>query len=200
MAATIKSIDSEAKSAWEPACGEGHMAEPLRELFTHVRASDIYDFGYGECSDFLNDPNRMAMLSDYDWIITNPPFEHAQAFTETALRIARRGVAMLCRLAFLETVGRFDLLFGPRGMTWMMPFAERVPMTLGRWDPKAHSATAYCAFVWWKLASAPQAPMPFAPGTRRMFTKPDDAARFAKAAPAPLFDNMAPTALEGAGA
>lgn len=194
LAHRIKTIDPAAAEIWEPACGEGHMAEPLREVFRVVAASDIYGFGYGERGDFL----RCRPFGTADWIITNPPFEHAAAFAEKALRIARRGVALLCRLAFIETIDRFDLLFGEQAMTWLMPFAERVPMTLGHWDPKARSATAYAAFVWRKGAR-PQAPMPFAPGTRRGFTQPTDAARFAKAAPAPLFDNMAPSPLfEGA--
>jgi hypothetical protein len=32
-------------SACEPACGEGHIAEPLREYFEDVFASDIHDYG-----------------------------------------------------------------------------------------------------------------------------------------------------------
>lgn len=28
---------------WEPACGGGHMAEPLREAFGGVVASDVHD-------------------------------------------------------------------------------------------------------------------------------------------------------------
>jgi hypothetical protein len=32
----------------EPACGEGHMAEVLREYFPTVAATDIHDYGYGD--------------------------------------------------------------------------------------------------------------------------------------------------------
>jgi len=47
-------------SAWEPACGEGHMAEPLREYFTEVMATDVMDYGYGAVRDFLvEDPNGL---------------------------------------------------------------------------------------------------------------------------------------------
>ena len=34
------------QNAWEPACGEGHMAEVLREYFLHVEASDAYEYEY----------------------------------------------------------------------------------------------------------------------------------------------------------
>ena len=37
---------------WEPACGEGHMAEVLAE-YTDVSASDVFDYGYGTVEDFL---------------------------------------------------------------------------------------------------------------------------------------------------
>ena len=42
------------QSVWEPACGEGHMAEVLREFFTEVTATDVFDYGYGDgVYDFL---------------------------------------------------------------------------------------------------------------------------------------------------
>jgi hypothetical protein len=42
-------------SAWESACGKGHMAEPLREYFGDVIATDIFDHGYGSVHDFLDE-------------------------------------------------------------------------------------------------------------------------------------------------
>jgi hypothetical protein len=42
-------------TVWEPACGEGHMAEVLREFFAEVTATDIFDYGYGDAlHDFLD--------------------------------------------------------------------------------------------------------------------------------------------------
>jgi hypothetical protein len=42
-------------SGWEPACGEGHMAEVLREFFEEVIATDVFDYGYGDAvHDFLD--------------------------------------------------------------------------------------------------------------------------------------------------
>ena len=46
---------SDFNSVWEPACGEGHMAEVLREYFAEVSATDIFDYGYGDAvHDFLD--------------------------------------------------------------------------------------------------------------------------------------------------
>lgn len=135
---------------WEPACGKGHMAYVLGETFGHVIATDVHDWGYGQRHDldFL-----FATADDaggpVDWVITNPPFKAAEAFLDKGLSVARRGVALLLRLQFLEGAGRFARVFGTdRRPAVVAPFAERVPMIEGVWDPEASSATAYAWFVW----------------------------------------------------
>ena len=40
-------------NCWEPACGRGYMAEPLKEYFQSVHASDIHDYGYGEIEFYV---------------------------------------------------------------------------------------------------------------------------------------------------
>src|SRR3984893_7971869 len=37
----------------EPACGRGHMSVTLSEYFQKVLSSDVFDYGFGEISDFL---------------------------------------------------------------------------------------------------------------------------------------------------
>src|SRR5262245_14564477 len=67
----IRPSDLAGMDALEPACGEGHMAEPLAEYFGRVIATDLHDYGYGEAPvDFLDESTKL----DADWIITNPPF------------------------------------------------------------------------------------------------------------------------------
>lgn len=197
IAHRLKQMDPAARTVCDPACGEGHFAEPLREVFgaEHSYASDIYNYGYGMVADFLAGPPLGQDDPVIDWYVTNPPFELAQQFVEQALRLARRGVIVLCRVAFLESIDRYPLLYGaPHPLTCLMPFAERVPMQLGSWDPDLHSATAYAAFMFHKHA-APMPPIGFAPGTRAKFSRLTDAARFVVPAPIPLFANMAPTPL-----
>src|SRR5262249_15486403 len=41
----IAPSDLAGMSAWEHACGEGHMAEPLAEYFGRVIASDVHNYG-----------------------------------------------------------------------------------------------------------------------------------------------------------
>lgn len=134
-------------SAWEPACGEGHMARVLQEyLCERVDASDLVDRGYGRVADFL----WPGVNSEFpvDWIITNPPFSAAEQFVLKALELAHYGVAMLARTNFLEGVGRFQRLYRPWPMSFYCPFSERVPMVKGRLDRTASTATAYAWFVW----------------------------------------------------
>ena len=112
-------------SAWEPACGEGHMAAVIREFTDQVTASDIFDYGFGKAPhDFLND----GPLTKADWIITNPPFKIACEFTLRGLDLATEGVAMLVRTQWIEGVGRYEQLFRDRPPTVYAPFVERVPM------------------------------------------------------------------------
>ena len=185
----IRELDPQAKVVWEPACGEGHMAEPLKEYFSTVHASDIHPHGYGDVADFL-----LLDTAPYqaDWIITNPPFSHAAAFIQKGLRFSSRGVAMLLRVAFLEGAERYPLLYKSEyPLTVCSPFSERASMVLGQWDPDASSAVCMAWFFFRKFHSHRHEPpiiRPIGPGTESRLTKADDARRFAKMAPAPLFD------------
>jgi hypothetical protein len=166
---------------WEPACGEGHMAEVLREYSSTVRASDVHDYGYGELFDFL-DPKTYGMLHMNqfpDLIITNPPFRDAAAerFIERALLIAQLGVAMFVRQQFLETIGRYERLFRDNPPSLIAFFSERVNLCKGRWDPKGSTATAYCWLVW-VTGMSPLPPLWIPPGCRERLTKPNDVERF----------------------
>lgn len=137
--------------ALDPCCGAGHMAIPLAEDFEQVLATDIHDWGYGSRRnlDFtFATPEDFA--GPVDWVITNPPFALAYDIFRAALRVAPGGViAMLLRLNWLEGVERYSLIFsGDFRPTYVCPFAERVPMIEGVWDPEADTATAYAWFVW----------------------------------------------------
>lgn len=197
--------------AWEPACGEGHMAHGLKDYFDYVYATDIHDHGWagqhGPCLDFLA-PASDA-VDQIDWIVTNPPFGKAAEFVAAGLRRAKRGVALLARTALLESAGRYPLFFGadgikgPASLYAIAPFFERVPMKLGEWDPKASTATAYAWFVWMQPGAAadmshktrrliglrPEV-WPIAPGTRERLTHAKDARLFGVKADTPLFDQQ----------
>lgn len=132
------------QTCWEPACGQGHMAQALVEYFGGIKTSDVHAYGFGQVEDFLLATNKQRI----EWIITNPPFRLAREFILTAKQIARQGIAMLVRTSFLEGAGRYRDLFKPHPPLIVAPFVERVPMLKGRLDRKASSATSYTWIVW----------------------------------------------------
>lgn len=180
----VLSLDPGAASVLEPCAGMGHMAEPLKEYFREVHASDIHAYGANYPIADFTDPE--AEFEPVDWVVCNPPFKHAASFARMGLRRARRGVALLCRLSFIESVGRYPLM---KSLSVFSPFAERVPMVLGRWDPEIGTATAHAWFVW--MADDPRnqgAVSIIPPGTKQRLWKPHDVRDFAKLTPTPLFD------------
>jgi hypothetical protein len=123
------------------------MAKVLKEYFKSVHSSDAYRYGYGKIRDFVEQPYSD---SSFDWVITNPPFRLAEVFVRLALPIARKGVAILARTVFLESVGRYQGIFREAPPTKFAQFVERVPMVRGRLDSKASTATGYAWLVWEK--------------------------------------------------
>lgn len=193
-------------SVWEPACGAGDMVRPLSEYFHSAYGSDVHDHGWegqSEICDFLfPGPSPMARCFAYgqpDWIVTNPPFRLAEEFALKAFGLARFGVALLVRTAFLEGAGRFARLFAPHRPQWVLPFCERVPMVKGRLDAKASTATSYAWVVWtggmtrnipaepWDPAHFPA--LAWIPPCRARLERPGDypAPPCAAPAPGPLF-------------
>ena len=129
----------------EPAANRGHMVRPLREYFSDVQASDIFDYGAGfPVADYLFGPDPAPV----DWTITNPPFRLAEQFIARALRTSTGGVAMILRSAFLEGQERHRTLFSVTPPSHVLQFTERVVMHKGKLSPKGSTATAYCWLVW----------------------------------------------------
>jgi hypothetical protein len=82
---------------WECACGDGTMSRVLEKTGQPVRSSDLYDRGFGDVGvDFQN------ATSAADNIVTNPSYNCAESFVASGLKLARRKLALLLRLAFLE--------------------------------------------------------------------------------------------------
>ncbi len=188
----IRQLDPEAEDVWECACGAGHMAHGLADYFQVVYATDKHPWrvrpregatGWraGELYDFLGGSDLQITA---DWIVTNPPFGPAEAFVQAALLRARRGVAMLLRLGFLESAGREQLLYGARRCTVVAPFIERLPMHKNRYLPAGSTAGAYAWFIWlqpwvrrpvWVSAWGPQLVPVMSGSKKRLFQESDHA-------------------------
>lgn len=184
--ALLKHVIPDAKGkCWEPACGEGHMVAPLCEQFELVYASDVHDYGerqwVGSFVGIGPDVIHERFRDPVDWIITNPPFNLGVAFAMRALDKARCGVALLLRSVWLESKERYEAIFKHIPPHTVAIFSERVPMTKGRWEPDASTATSYAWFVWrMPLGSNQETRLVWIPpGQRKALEHPNDRARFA---------------------
>lgn len=148
--ATYALIDNEKFSGgvWECACGDGAMSSVLGHATKHVVSSDLYDRGFGETGiDFIGSSRRA------DNIVTNPPYNSAEAFVRTGAQQANKKFALLLRLAFLEGANRANTIFSrvPPARVWV--FSERITFYPKGATVKGSGTTAYAWFVWDKDAS-----------------------------------------------
>ena len=126
---------------WEPACGSGHIAQFFKDcIATDIRHDNIY--GEGGVNFFFE--NRQV-----DCIITNPPYKQAQKFVEHSLMCANKKVAMLLKLAFLESASRYDL-FMKTPLKTVYVFSKRLPwIREGNVTMKGKSSMIpFAWFVW----------------------------------------------------
>lgn len=92
----------------EPACGQGHISETLKEMLPNfnIISTDLIDRGYGQGGvNFLTHDYKRT----FNTVITNPPFSLAKEFIEKGLEIADKYVIMLCKIQLLEGLKRKDM-------------------------------------------------------------------------------------------
>lgn len=122
------------RTLWEPAAGNGALVLPLRNRGYSVFATDINDWGCPDCTadvDFTGGlaaslGERIAKRHDRFGIVTNPPFGIIEEFVDRAVAMSPY-VALLCRLAFLESEGRMNW-WQRVGLRRVHLIAERLPM------------------------------------------------------------------------
>lgn len=132
---------------WEPAAASGKMVRPLEALGWPVLGTDI-----ATGDDFLA---KTKADWDFDFIITNPPYEHAREFIQHAIRMTMPGglVAMLLRTDFDHAKTRANL-FGQS-----QHFAKKIVLTKRiKWfeDSDGQPSFNHAWFVWdWKHRGPP---------------------------------------------
>ena len=153
-------------SIWECACGDGEMARVLEHAGYAVTATDLHDRGHGQSGiDFL------AARDPVDNIVTNPPFNVAEAFVAQGLALARRKLALLLRLAFLEGANRAHTIFlrTPPARVWV--FSERITFYMKDAPRAGSGTTAYAWFVWDKAMSGTTELKWLPPGYKARFAR-----------------------------
>lgn len=145
---TLLTIEKVPHRIWEPACGPGAIVRVLEDNGYDVVATDLLD--YRDRSDALQNEARVDFLMETRYfdraIVTNPPYKLANRFVRKAIADAPY-VAMLLRLAFLESLGRDDIL---SRLSRVHVFSRRLPMMhRGGWaGPRCTSSVAYAWFIW----------------------------------------------------
>jgi hypothetical protein len=150
--ALIPHIPPRIKTIWEPAAGEGAMANVLRDVGFVTIATDLRP-GNGMPTakgsvDFLNE----SSVFHAPGIVTNPPFHLAQEFIERALELTRREhgfVAMLLRADFDHAKSR-RFLFDDDWFAKRLVLTRRIvwfvdPLT-GK--PKASPSVNHSWWIW----------------------------------------------------
>ena len=107
------------KRVWEPATGNGAMADELRKRGAIVIETDILTG-----TDFLS-----AKTPEADFICTNPPFSLAEKFVRRALE-TDLPFAFLLKSQFWHSKKRFDL-FNENKPVLMLPLTWRPDFTGG---------------------------------------------------------------------
>jgi hypothetical protein len=132
---------------WEPAAGDGNIVHVLRDNGIPVIASDIerYSLDLHFVGDLLQQERAPY---DCKCLVTNPPYKLAAQFAEHALTLVP-DVYLLLRLAFLESVGRTELL-EHSGLRRVLVFRKRLPrMHRANYDgPKSSSSMAFAWLCW----------------------------------------------------
>ncbi len=134
---------------WEPACGSGKMSHVLERYYgmDNVLSSDIRADSrvYGlKGLDFLK--HELQDTRKFDWVITNPPYSHAEDFARRALRVAQEGVALLLKLVFLESQRRkeFFTRFPPKDVYVFRSRVNFYPTD----QPEIKGSSGTMAFAW----------------------------------------------------
>jgi hypothetical protein len=116
--ALMQFLSLDPSRVWEPACGNGVMANVIKQYGHDVIASDLRETGYGEGGWSFMDRMRTC-----DAIITNPPFALSEQFIRHALTCAGT-VAMLLKSQYWHANKRMKL-FGEHPPSWVLPLTWR---------------------------------------------------------------------------
>jgi len=131
---------------WECASGDGAMAEAIMKYTeaNPVMSSDIREDVYGRGGVNFLKSNEKA-----ENIITNPPYRYAKEFVLKAKEQASQKVAMLLKLVFLESSGRYEM-FRDKAfpLKKVYVFCKRQKIYAKGIIGKNSGLIAYAWFVW----------------------------------------------------
>ncbi len=141
----------------DPSCGKGNIVRVARSFGYVATGADIVrrtDLAGVEAPiDFLKDETRR-----FDNIVCNPPFKIDLAFVLKALELARRKVAMLVKLSFLEGRRKYRALFETNPPTRPYVSIDRISCPPGELDDVIEPEGGMMPYAWlvWERGARPQ--------------------------------------------
>lgn len=156
---SLLSVERFPGGIWEPCAGYGDMAAVLAESGEDIKATTI-DKGDRQNGDVHVLGGRDFLQEEYlcrENIVTNPPFKYAEAILRHAITLGPAKIALLLRLAFLESNGRATGLFQEHPPTRIYVMADRITMYPADYDgPRKQGEIAFGWFIWdWPFRPAP---------------------------------------------
>ena len=142
------------KYVWEPACGEGNLAEVLKNHGHDVFSTDLIDRGY---QDVMIDFLETNCLFDGD-IITNPPFKYTTEFIQRSLDSVPEGnkVAMFLKINYLSGKKRYKEIYSKFPPQRVYVFTGRMACSKNNtMEGFKGGAMDYAWFIWEKGKYAP---------------------------------------------
>lgn len=133
------------KNVLEPACGEGHISEVLKQHHISVVSSDLIDRKYGKVKNFFDYNNWNGD------IVTNPPYKYAKEFVGHSLSIIPENnkIAMFLKIQFLEGKARKKMFLKHPPKKVYISSSRLTCAKNGIWG-EGTSAVAFCWFIWEK--------------------------------------------------
>lgn len=132
---------------WECACGNGNLAECLKENGFNVHASDLKDRGYGVSGlNFLDTPISGNNLV----ILTNPPYSLANEFILHALEILPEGgvYIALMNITYLAGQKRYREIYSKGSLREVYIFSKRIECWRNN-DRDTYGNKAMVDFAWY---------------------------------------------------
>jgi len=141
-------------SVWEPAAGDGDMADVISQYAFPIYVTDIRDG-----TDFLK-----SCIDDADWIITNPPFSIAEEFIRHAAEL-NKPFAMLLKAQYWHAAKRAKL-FEELPPSYILPLTWRPDFFFKERDGKKGGSplmdVMWCVWLtpWMKNVQTVYQPLP----------------------------------------
>lgn len=137
------------KKILEPFCGNGMIAETLKNNGYVVDAYDLIDRGYGKQGDFFKTEFERG---EYD-IVTNPPYDETlHIITKKCLDICKSKVAFLLPITYLSGLSRYNDLYKPYPPSCVYVYSDRIQIGKnGEFDEIKGNLVVYAWVIWEKF-------------------------------------------------